>query len=176
MTDTSQMAKRKRSRGPRRPPAPAGDLAWSYVRRHVPDVKVRLLRLQSIWEDLATPRVAARTWPTWIAGTELSVAVQDNQWLHELAYLRQDLLERIRRQVPEAGIETLRLRLGRLPEDRTRPGEAAPIPSRPGLSNEPPAETMQTLSGVRDAELRDLAAAARLTLGTAGEPEPGSGQ
>jgi hypothetical protein len=169
--------KRARSRRrKRRPLAGAGDLAWAFVRRHVPDAKVRLLRLQSLWSELATPRIAARTWPTWIEGTELKVAVQDNQWLHELAYLRQDLLDRIRREVPEAGIESLRLRLGRVPELDDRRPDAPRPPTRRGLSSDPPPETIEALSGIHDAELRDLAAAARMTLGTEGEPEPGSGQ
>lgn len=168
--------KRARTRGRRRPPAPAGDLAWAYVRRHVPSPKVRLLRLQSVWDDVATPRVAERTWPARITGSELSVAVQDNQWLHELAYLRQDLLDRIRRQVPEAGIESLRLRLGRVPKERPAQSPPPPAPFRPGLANQPPSETIETLSAVRDAELRDLAAAARMTLGTSRERDPGSGQ
>lgn len=166
--DTSRMArKRRRKRPGGRFPSAASEIAWAFVRRHVPDRELRLIRVRAAWEEIATPRIASRTWPVYVKGDELIVAVQDNQWLHELAYLRQDLLGRVQRELPMLGIESLRLRLGTIPErdslERVRPE----TPTRPeGLASEPPRETLDTLQGVSDPELRDAAAAARLMLGT----------
>jgi predicted nucleic acid-binding Zn ribbon protein len=158
------MARRRRRKG-RRPVVEASDLAWAFVRRHVPSDEVRLIRVQAAWDGVATVRVAARTWPIRIDGSELQVAVQDNQWLHELAYLRQDLVTRLRERVPLARIESIRLKLGKVPERRGETDTEQPARPSAILSEDPPDDTMQTLREIDDSELREAAAAARLTLG-----------
>jgi hypothetical protein len=47
------------------------------------------------------------------------------------------------------------------------------MPARAGLAAETPPETMAVLGAVADPELRDLAAYARLLLGTGRKPPPG---
>jgi hypothetical protein len=161
---------RPRSHRRKRPPRTVADLTWAVVGRHVPGAKLRLWRLRQRWSSVATPRVAAHTWPAALVDQELLLAVQDNQWLHELTYLRQDLLERIRRDAPEAGVASIRMRVGPL----APPAPPPPDPERgeaPGLlSPEPPDDTREVLRGVRDPALAQAAAAARMALGRPRRP------
>ena len=56
----------------------------------------------------------------------LYLHVDDNQWLHELSYMRHDLLAKLRRACPTAGIKELRLRVGEV--ELVPPPEPVPEP------------------------------------------------
>jgi len=95
----------------------------------------------------------------------LVLHVHDNQWLHELGYLRQALLERLHDQLPTVDVESIEMRIGRIPATTDTGG---PVPDRPmpaPLSLNPPAETLAALNHIDDHELREAIAAARYALG-----------
>jgi hypothetical protein len=146
------------------------EAVWSIVNRLVPEEALRLERLRGNWHEIATPRVAERTWPALIRQSKLFIDVSDNQWMHELHYGKQSLLARIQTICPQARISELKLALGPVPSLRHRPGinldppQATP-PQPPPLSPNPPEETMQALMQISDPELRQIMANSRLALG-----------
>jgi hypothetical protein len=91
------------------------------------------------------------------------VHVLDNQWLHELMYMRAELLERVQKSCPAARIEALRLRVGTMPE-LPREAPPRPDPSAPTLPSEPAADTIAALKAIGDSSLRQAMANARMAL------------
>lgn len=144
----------------------AGELAWDLLSHRVPDRALRIAKLRECWPTIATQGVARMAWPADIVHGELILHVQDNQWLHELTYLRQDLLARIRAGCPAAKIESLRIRLGAVPGTPTARGEPAPAvePGRDVLPAQPSADTLSALEDVGDPDLREVIAGARVAL------------
>ncbi|MCB9701343.1 MAG: DUF721 domain-containing protein [Myxococcales bacterium] len=142
------------------------DAIWALVRSHVPGDSVQLLRLRSVWPKIAGEALARRAWPDAVSGDEAIIAVHDNQWLHELTYMRQALLRRIVDLAPNAGITRVRLRLAQ-GEPPPPPPVDPPIrmpPRAPPLPVEPDPETVEAIHAVADDELRAAIAAARQSL------------
>jgi hypothetical protein len=142
---------------------------WAVVREHVAVDTIRLLHVRDAWPQVAGPALAARTWPAAISGDLLVVHVHDSQWLHELTYMRQDLLRRLQALAPSAGLAGLRLRLGDVPPVSQRQAPESPPPppklAPPRLSPEPDAPTRAALDAVADPELKQILAGARVMLG-----------
>lgn len=154
--------RRRRNHGER---SRASEVASRLLSRHVPRDQMRLSRVREVWEEAATAKVAERAWPSAVSGDELLIDVHDNQWLHELTYLRQDLLARIRARCPVAEIGRIRLRLGPVPRRPARAAEPEEPPRAGILPPEPSADTRQALDSVSDPDLRNLIAGARVALG-----------
>lgn len=153
--------KKRKKRGP----VDLGKLVYEQLRKHVPLGALRLERLQQRWPQLVTPRIAKRTWPAKLYGKRLLVLVHDNQWLHELGYLRQDILDRVNREMPDAHVDDLILRLGKVPAPRVPDPGPADVPRKPPLSGEVPQSTRQAIDAVKDPELRAAIQAARAAFG-----------
>jgi hypothetical protein len=140
----------------------AGDLAVAAVRSMVPSEQVRLARVQLAWGAALPPHLQKVAWPAQIRGDTLVLHASDNQWLHELSYLRVEVLERLRAHGVDK-ISDLRLRVG--PVQQLPPPPPPPTVPPPPLSAEPGRDTIDAMSAVVDPDLRDAIARARLALG-----------
>lgn len=152
--------KRRKNHGRTRP---AGVLALDAVRKIVPPDRLRLTRVQIAWPEIAPGHLREVAWPANVQGNTLLLAVLDNQWLHELTYLRNDLLRRIQHSCAQAEIREIRFRVGALPEPwPTTPVRADPVVE--ALPDEPSRETLDALHDIEDTGLRQLMANARMAL------------
>lgn len=142
----------------------ASDLAWREILKTVPRERIELARLQNAWPRIVPRHLQEVAWPAWLSEGKLVVHVDDNQWLHELTYLRRDLLAKLRRACPSARLRELRLRVGEV--EVVPPPEPVPDPSIPGLPREPERATIEAMEAIEDGRLRDAVAAARLALGS----------
>lgn len=137
---------------------------WALVRNHVAPDRLRLIKIQEAWERIVGPKVAVRTWPAVVSDGRVWVDVDGHQWLHELTYLRADMLRRLQAFWPSAQFVDLRLRAGVVPR-RTRP---QPTPTStlamPRFARELDAGTAAALTAVADPELRNILAGARASL------------
>jgi hypothetical protein len=140
----------------------AGDLAERAMRSMVPSEQIRLARIQLAWGAAVPPHVQRVAWPASVRGDTLVLHVVDNQWLHELSYLRSDLLARLRAAGID-GLSDLRPRVGKV--DELPPPPPPPVLPEPPLDAEPERETIAAMSAVEDPGLRDVIAKARLALG-----------
>lgn len=141
---------------------------YKQLRRHVPADAIRLERLRAQWPALVTPRIARRTWPQALQRGRLTVHVHDNQWLHELGYLRQAILQRLQELVASTEVREIELRLGAVPERVEPPAPERPAPFPAPLSRELPSETVEAIDRVSDPELRAAILAAREAFGRPG--------
>ncbi len=149
-------------------PSPLAATLWDLVRRHIGDETIRLMQVRLVWPRIAGAGLEAHTWPAAIAGDTLVVHVHDSQWLHELTYMRQDLLRKLATLAPLSRLRTLKLRLGDVPPvaGRVLPETPRPAPlPPPRLSAEPDAATREALDAVTDPELKQIIAGARIMLG-----------
>jgi predicted nucleic acid-binding Zn ribbon protein len=151
-------------------PSPLSAALWELVRRHVGDDTIRLMQVREVWPRVAGAGLEAHSWPAAIAGDVLIVHVHDSQWLHELTYMRQDLLRKLGELCAAARLRNLRLRLGEVPPVATRRLPESPRPAPlppPRLSAEPDEATRRALDAVSDPELKQIIAGARVMLGRA---------
>jgi len=142
----------------------AAELAWREVFLTVPRDRIELARLQNAWVEVAPRHLQEVAWPAWLSRGKLLLHVDDNQWLHELSYLRSDLLDQLRQACPSAKLKDLRLRVGSV--EVVPPPQPVPEPYYPGLPREPERPTIDAMESIDDERLRNAVAAARLALGS----------
>ncbi len=126
-----------------------------------------MLRIREAWPRVARGRLREYTWPARVDGTTLIVNVHDNQWLHEMQYLRQALTERLQAVCPKAGVEAIQPRLAPRQPQPEVPPEPPPPPdpvSPPLLPEEPDDDTLRALEEVHDPKLKHLLARVRVML------------
>ena len=139
-------------------------MAQTALERHIPADRLLITRLRLAWPTLVPPALVSRTWPYGLErGQTLVIAVQDNQWLHELTYLRADLLDRIRQHVGQ-GVDNLRFRLGEMPAAVEDPPERVSPPRMQPMNAEPSPATLDALERIHDGSLRHAIASARVAL------------
>ncbi len=77
------------------------------------DSGVALNKLRKQWSTLVGKPIAVHTYPDSIKNGNLSIVVDTPQWIHHLGFYKNEILEKLK----SFGINSIRFRLGRLPEN-----------------------------------------------------------
>jgi hypothetical protein len=152
--------RRRRNHGLR---IPAAELAERALKSIVPADRLRALKVRLAWGDAVPAHLVKVAVPVAFDGTVLVIHAIDNQWLHELTYLRGELLARLREHLPGTEITALKIRVGQLPEPLAVP-EIPPTFKSVVLPMQPAPDTVAAIADVEDAELRRAVATARQAL------------
>jgi predicted nucleic acid-binding Zn ribbon protein len=106
----------KARRRPRNPsPQSAADLLPQVVARIGGDDRALEQRVSLAWPDAVGALLSRRTCPESVRGKTLIVRVDSSAFAHELALLKREILERLRRVLGDGLLEDLRTRVGPLP-------------------------------------------------------------
>ncbi len=95
-----------------------------------------LTLLEAGWEQIVGSKVAQNSRPTRVADGALTITTRSSAWSHELSLLSEHVLHAVAARVPNAGIRTIRFRVGRIagstgrpqPPERRNAGRRAPRP------------------------------------------------
>lgn len=128
---------------------------------------IPLAAVTAAWPEVVGDGIARQAWPLRIArdGT-LHVATASATWANELAFLAEEILERLRARLGPEAPARIKCAAGPIPES------AAPVetrgatpPTPPEVSDEIAAEADSAAAAIADPELRKLVArAARTSL------------
>lgn len=128
---------------------------------------IPLAALTAAWPEAVGDAVARHAWPLRIArdGT-LHVATASSTWAHELGFLSDEILERLRAQLGADAPTKLRCAVGPIPEvERAEEESPEPLSSAAEVPFEVRAEADAAASVITDPELRAVVArAARASL------------
>jgi predicted nucleic acid-binding Zn ribbon protein len=154
-------------RGRQRQAERAGALVGDLLARLGVAGAVREQRLITQWESIVGPRVASRARPDGLERGVLYVRVSNSAWMHELAFLREAMIEAARRVTGDPPlVKEIRFHLGRRrdagdgdavaalaaarPRPRSRPAPPAPVDEATR------ADIDRQTAGVADRELREV--------------------
>lgn len=155
--------RRKRKRDAQLGPSAASKALGNVLSRHGIAKEVREHRILIQWEKVVGPRVAARTTPDALDKGTLWVRVDSSTWMHQLSFLKEDIIAKANALCGQDIVSDLRLHLGRHTAPTGDPLSAAaqirrvPIKGRP---LPPPAQGValaaieREASGIQDQELR----------------------
>jgi len=128
---------------------------------------IPLTALTAAWPEVVGDAVARHAWPLRIArdGT-LHVATASSTWAHELGFLSDKILERLRAHLGADAPTKVRCAVGPIPEaDRADVESPEPLPAEADVPFEVRSEAAAVASAITDPELRDVVArAARASL------------
>ena len=128
---------------------------------------IPLAALTAAWPDVVGEAIARRAWPLRIArdGT-LHVATASATWANELAFLADEIVDRLRARLGAEAPTRVRCAVGPIPES-AMPNDTFASPPPPPLEvpEEIATEAESVASTIADPELRELVArAARASL------------
>lgn len=69
-------------------------------------------RLKDVWNKTVGPMIAAQTCPVQVKGGTLFVKVATSIWMHQLQFLKQDILEKLQGQWPAEPVDRLHFSVG----------------------------------------------------------------
>ena len=131
---------------------------------------IRAERLITEWTELVGAKIAARTRPDGVSDRVLWIEVATSAWLHELNMLKRQLLDGLIQRLGEPRLfDEIRFKLaGRHRREPTkvpapRPRAAPPLPPGTPATGAAREQIVREVSGVDDAELRELIARVRIT-------------
>ena len=114
-------------------------------------------RLLDLWTRAVGPQIAARTLPETLKRGTLYVRVSAPVWLHQLQFLKEEILRKFNELSGKEEIRSLFFSIGEIPSPP--PGAADPPPAVPVLAplRKRDREMMrESLDAVRDPELREI--------------------
>jgi len=128
---------------------------------------IPLTALTAAWPTVVGDAIAQHAWPLRIArdGT-LHVATSSSTWAHELAFLSDEILERLREQLGPDTPTKVRCAAGPIPEaERLDEGRPEPFPAVDDMPPEVRSQAASAAAAISDPELREIVArAARASL------------
>ncbi len=155
-----------------REPLAAGDLLTAVLERYGVGEPVRQQKLFSQWEALVGSRVGKRSWVESIANGTVFVAVVNSTWMHQLSFMKDELIERINAALGQPPlVSEIQLKLARgTPTNPVRTDARAMRPSPSGQipANSHPSfcldDIVRETEGIEDPELRAAIIEARSRL------------
>ena len=123
---------------------------------------IPLAALTAAWPEVVGDAVARHAWPLRIAkdGT-LHVATASSTWAHELGFLSDEILERLRAHLGTDAPTKVRCAVGPIPEvERADDVSPEPFPADADVPFEVRSEAAAAASAITDPELREVVARA----------------
>jgi predicted nucleic acid-binding Zn ribbon protein len=158
----------RRSRTARRPAdhATAGQLVAALLDRHGIARELREHRILARWREIVGSGLGDRTWPDGFERGVLWVRVKNSSWLHQLSFVRDDLIARLNRELGDPPlIRDLRFHVGArhaadddalAPTLRIRRPPLRPRVPPPAATGDRLAQIEREASTIADEDLRAL--------------------
>ncbi len=123
-------------------------------------------RVWEVWEEAVGAEIARRARPLAFRRGTLVLGVTSSAWMHQLAFLRAEIADRVNAALGERLVRSVRLRAAPQPDEPSSAGRAGTGgPAPPWLERPVPPETRerirQEIRGIRDPELRAAVERAR---------------
>jgi hypothetical protein len=114
-------------------------------------------RLLDLWTRAVGPQIAARTLPETVKRGTLYVRVSAPVWLHQLQFLKEEILGKVHELSGNEEIRTLFFSIGEIPPPPPDATDPPPIASVPAPLRKRDREMMrESLDAIRDPELREI--------------------
>ena len=111
--------------------------------------------LIDLWTKAVGPRIAARTFPANFKRGILYVRVAAPVWLHQLQFLKEDIIQKFNEMAGKDEIRELFLSIGEIPAP-SQGASAPPEPPLPPLLARDRNMVKESLDAIRDPELREI--------------------
>lgn len=125
-------------------------------KRHVP-FQSGDRRLSAVWEEAVGPQIASQSRPEHLRREKLSVKVASSVWMHQLHFLKEEILGKVNAGLGSAAVKDIRFTIGFVPPPpEVGHGVVAPLPP-PGLLKERDKRMMEgCLESLPDEELKEI--------------------
>lgn len=140
-----------------RQPQKIGDVLTRVLKKTGIRLPVEDNRLKDVWNKTVGPMIAAQTSPHQVKGGTLFVKVATSIWMHQLQFLKEDILEKFQHQWPGEPIDRLHFSVGDVSVFPASGKEKEFFhPTMSLLKKRDKLMIEESLEGVKDPELQSL--------------------
>lgn len=101
-------------RSPLKKPIPLGDLIHQLMHAHRPASAEYLTRILDIWEVSVGESIARNAKPGALQGHVLVVTVTNSTWLHQLRFMKADMLTKLNQRLETDKLSDIKFKIGPL--------------------------------------------------------------
>ena len=134
-----------------------GDILQKVLKKRNIPLKAVDRHLVDLWRRTVGPQIAARTLPDTVKRGVLYVLVSSPVWLHQLQFMKEEILRKMNELSGSEKIRGLFLSIGEIPPS---PAEATahppPAQATPPLAKRDRDVMSESLDSIRDPELKDI--------------------
>ncbi len=139
-----------------KPPTPISEVLGERSKGKDMADKMRRYAIWDRWADLVGSEVAAHARPARWQGKVLIVRVEHPAWIHELGFLKPQMMEKLTMALPNIAIKDIRFEVGQLPPAPNSASERALSPGRE-LTPDELGSVEQAVGEIGDEETRESA-------------------
>jgi predicted nucleic acid-binding Zn ribbon protein len=101
-------------RPPLQKPMPLGDLIHQFMYQHRPASAEHLARILDVWSLAVGESIARNAKPGEIRGKNLVVYVTNSTWLHQLRFMKTDMIAKLNQRLGSSLVSEIRFKIGAL--------------------------------------------------------------
>ena len=91
-----------------------GDIVGDVLKRYRRESDVELVQVWQIWDDIVGEVIAQNAKPAAFKGQMLLVHVASSTWIHQLQFLKKEMIEQLNEALGRPLIEDLKFKIGTL--------------------------------------------------------------
>jgi hypothetical protein len=145
---------------PRRPqfkPLPIADVLQKIMKKQGIPVTGASTSLRRIWAEAVGPQIAAQTLPEQIRRGVLSVKVASSVWMHQLQFLKKDIIQKFNGLYGEGTVQSLHFSIGEVPGNHSGNDPVVPLTAWKSFLKERDERLMEeSLAAISDPELKEI--------------------
>jgi hypothetical protein len=146
-----------RKRASRSKPIIIGDILHRILKKKNIPHTAKDRRLLDLWTRAVGPQIAARTLPETVKRGTLHVRVSAPVWLHQLQFLKEEILHKLNELSEKDEVQNLFFTIGEIPSPARESANPPPaFPSLAPLRKRDREMIRENLNAVRDPELREI--------------------
>jgi predicted nucleic acid-binding Zn ribbon protein len=100
------------SKLPNRPAAHIGGVLDGLLKQLRPEAEDGMLRIWRIWEETVGDEISRNARPAAVKGSTLLVHVSSSTWVHQLQFLKRDLISRLNAGLGQNRVEDIKFKVG----------------------------------------------------------------
>ena len=101
-------------RTPLKKPIPLGDLIYQLMHQHRPNSADHLARIWDVWSAAVGESIARNAKPGAVHGKVLVVHVTNSTWLHQLRFMKADILTKLNQHLETGSVTDMKFKIGAL--------------------------------------------------------------
>ncbi len=144
-------------RRPQFKPLPIADVLQKIMKKQGIPVPGANTSLRRVWNEAVGPQIAAQTLPEQIKRGVLSVKVASSVWMHQLQFLKKDIIQKFNSLYGEGTVQSLHFSIGEVPASHLGNDPIVPLSTWMSFLKVRDERLMaESLAAINDPELKDI--------------------
>ncbi len=144
-------------RRPQFKPQPIADILQKIMKKQGIPVAGASTSLRRVWGEAVGPQIAAQTLPDQIRRGVLHVKVASSVWMHQLQFLKKEIIQKVNSLYGAGNVEKLNFSIGEVPANHAENAAVVTLSTWTSFLEERDERLMaESLAAISDPELKEI--------------------